>query len=438
MAHGDLTAEAVYDLFDQGSLFPVVEDDPHLLELAEALRHRAWTDEEAATLIRAVKSIRDEGKTIDIRLVTRWVLAHDDGGPAESVIDCMRLEAPDDIDVLRVLSRRGSQKVVYAASWRLAQQEVVLKRILGAPDSVARILSRELQAHPLSILHPNIIETHVMVNRRSETFLVERRLPVLLSDTRYLDAHEAANLLRDLTSAVTFLHHHDRVHGDIKPDNVGMRDGRYVLLDFGICRPIADFTPDATPTGSLRTRAPELLVGSGYDDPTRIDIWALAASVFNAVAKRFPLVDRGETIPRISSPRERAEFEQLLAKRVRDEWAKRIDMTDVPEALRPVLSAMLSLRPSDRPTGVKALEVIERDLAAFLRSSDSTIRPSSRFSPHDEVEQLRWFLGRRPLVDRLPARRRQEILGRVRELETLPGFSGPEREEIRSFVKLLG
>ena len=55
------------------------------------------------------------------------------------------------------------------------------------------------------------------------------------------------------------MHQLGLVHGDIKPDNIGKKEGRFVLLDFGICRSAEKFTADTTATGSLRTRAPELL-----------------------------------------------------------------------------------------------------------------------------------------------------------------------------------
>ena len=239
----------------------------------------------------------DQEQSLDIPLISRWVLAHPND-PA-SVALCMDVEPPAEIEIRQVLSRAGSQKLVYLGSWRLTQREVVVKRLLK-PDGTA---DRELESFPLTLSHRNIIETHRLQNSRGELFLVEDRLPEVLDDHwRIRDLQEAANFLYDVGAAIKYLHDHDRVHGDIKPDNIGRRQGDYILLDFGICRPTAEFARDATATGSLRTRAPELLLLDHYVDPPKVDIWALGATLFLAYTGRFPLLGPDEPVPRISDP----------------------------------------------------------------------------------------------------------------------------------------
>jgi serine/threonine protein kinase len=122
---------------------------------------------------------------------------------------------------------------------------------------------------------------------------------------------EAANLLRDIASALAFIQGKQLVHGDVKPDNIGFEDGRYILLDFGICRSEEAFSEDSTPTGSLRTRAPELLLGIQTHSHAS-DLWALGATVYNAVTGRFPLLDVGEQPPRVSDGSRRKVFEKAL------------------------------------------------------------------------------------------------------------------------------
>lgn len=98
--------------------------------------------------------------------------------------------------------------------------------------------------------HPNITETHLLPNTKGEVYLVEERLPEVLSDATSLQLEEASNLLYDIAKALVYLHKTlGLVHGDIKPDNIGKRGGDYVLLDFGICRPADQFTSEVTPTG---------------------------------------------------------------------------------------------------------------------------------------------------------------------------------------------
>jgi serine/threonine protein kinase len=200
----------------------------------------------------------------------------------------MAVDPPPEIDLIKILSRKGSQKLVFLATWRKTLQEVVLKQIIAKGESAERIFSRELQPHPLNMVHPNIIETHFLRNSKGERFLVERRLDTVLDDEWDAQGiYEASNLLFDITKALKFLNDHRLVHGDVKPDNIGKRVGSYVLLDFGICRDRQDFSGETTPTGSLRTRAPELLLKNEYSEPEKVDVWALGATVYKAVTKRF-------------------------------------------------------------------------------------------------------------------------------------------------------
>ena len=170
--------------------------------------------------------------------------------------------------------------------------------------------------------HPNIIETYYLTNNDNEGFFIEEYLPEVLNDEWNSNGiHEAANLLYNIGSALDELHQLNKVHGDVKPDNIGKRGENYILLDFGICRNIEEFTNDITATGSLRTRAPELLAINKYDgDPTKADVWALGATVFNAIVGHFPLFEKGEKPPRITKPEERINFEQILKRRAEQEW----------------------------------------------------------------------------------------------------------------------
>lgn len=417
---GDSTTRAIYELFtdSQGSLFPT-EDNPDFQDLSESFRKRHWSDADAAELIRAYRKVRESNRNVEVKSIIRWILAHDDHAPAQAVIECMEIEPPKEIDIIKVLSRKGSQKIVFLASWRLQQQEVVLKKVIGNSDSVQRVLSRELQPHPLNMVHPNIIETHVLRNDSGESFLVEKKLPVVLSDEwRANGIHEAANLLFDIAQAIKFLHEHGLVHGDIKPDNIGKREDRYVLLDFGICRPSAEFTKESTPTGSIRTRAVELLGSKGYIDPPKVDIWALGATVFNSLVGRFPLVAVDEAIPRISSPVERRKFEREVAKRASKAWDHWVKLDSIADPLRQIIEKMLTLDVGNRIDAANLVKLAEKELSAFIPSSSPG---TARFSPIEEFQQIREYLSH-ARTKLIPPIRKQRLRSRLNDLKSVHGF----------------
>lgn len=439
MAIGAATEQAikhVWKTVEGQSLFEATAEGD-LKKLAGALAE-SWDDEHAAFVVTLYAQAFSTGTRVNITSLCRWVLSHPND--PDAVQECMTVKPPEGIDVIRVLSRAGSQKLVFLATWRLAQRQVVLKQVIGPPEARAAIMQREALSHPLSLEHPNIIETHFLTNTEGEPFLVEERLPHLLNDEwRSSGVHEAANLLRDIADALNYLHGRlDLVHGDVKPDNIGQRGEDYILLDFGICRPATAFTADTSATGSLRTRAPELLMAEGYIEPEKVDVWALGATVFNAIAGRYPLFDMGEKPPRVSHLKERGDFETLLCQRVENEWSERVslDAVDPPvdHVLRDLLGRALHRKPAERVSAGELLETVELELAPHVRARTDT----GRFSPLDELRQLVAFLPEARILGLMPATRTESLKARLRDLAKIKGLPAEEREQIGKLSQRLG
>ncbi|MGD0390409.1 MAG: protein kinase [Tepidisphaeraceae bacterium] len=438
-ALGNETAQAVEDLYQRGqaTLFQV-DDHFQIGVVADAMTSTVpiWSDERAAEVIRAFAKAVSSGRQIDSQSLARWVRGH--VNDAKAVQECMAVDPPEEIDIIKVLSNAGSQKLVFLATWRLTQQEVVLKQIIAQGESAERIMSRELQPHPLSMIHPNIIETHFLRNKHGERFLVERRIEPLNDRWLARGIHEAANLLFDIGRALKFLHDHSHVHGDVKPDNIGKRGTSYVLLDFGICRETSAFTRDSTPTGSLRTRAPELLSEGCYIEPQKADVWALGATVYKGVVGRFPLFKAGDSVPRISEMKERAEFEATLQNRVVKEWDAYVNLDEVPGPLRELLGQMLRKNPGSRISSADVLEKAATDLSAFLRSSSQVEGSNGRYSPFDEVAQLRaYFQSLGNNVSWIPRHRKQSLRETMKNLAATQGLGEDEQKSLRAMIESL-
>jgi serine/threonine protein kinase len=421
-AIGPHTGGVIFDLAaKEGDLYLFARaGDEDLKRLAEAFRD--WEDERAAKVVsRYLADLQGGDSHFDVDMLCLWATSHVNN--CKNVFECMAVIPPERIVVTRLLSRAGSQKVVFLANWTLGQRAVVLKRLSGPREAQDRIAERESQAHPLSMAHPNIIETFEINNRHGDKFLVEERLPFVLEDDwRCRGLQEAANLLYDIASALHYLHSDlKRAHGDIKPDNIGRRGGDYILLDFGICRPIDQFVDEATPTGSLRTRAPELLIGASYCCPTRADVWSLGATVYNAAVGRFPFFDANEKPPRISHPKDRENFEDLLRARIHEEWDARVDLTLLPEQLRRILGHALERDPQQRWTAAQILSAAKDEFAGFLRNNSE----DGFLSPLDELDQLVQYLPATDVLRLMPVIEK-DIL--VQKLARLSGFQGASRE----------
>ena len=416
---------------DSPTLFSKVADDD-LKQIASALEKWEIHKRRAEFVDELLGSIA-AGRTHDPASVCRWILSHCDD--PDAVRDCLELEPPDHVAVIRVLSRAGSQKLVFLADWKVTQRQIVLKRLLGSPESLAQQIQREMQSHPLSWEHANIIQTHYATNSKNETFLIEEYIrDVLHDDWSSHGILEAANLFNDICNALVHLHEYAAlVHGDIKPDNIARRNNKYLLLDFGICRSKNDFRGEVTATGSLRTRAPELICDQRYDFPDKADVWALGATVFKVLVGRYPLFKAGEKIPRVSKPGERAKVEEQLRQRV-SQWDKWVDPSLLDEPIvRPVMAA-LERDPIKRPTSAVLRESILDNLPAFLR----TYKDTTRFSPVEQIRQLAKYLPKQRVLDMLPTSELEGLRAVVVQLEdarSLPVETTAKLEEIK---KLLG
>lgn len=385
-------------------------------------RLETWDEAPACVVLDALQTrwmqMVDNGKfTLDLERVPEWLDAHksdDDGG--EAVAHCIALDAPTGVRVEKRLAQAGAQKRVFQASWTVADDptEIVIKEFLGESE---RILIRERRPHPLSMTHPNIIETFTLDNEADspQTFLVERRLDVMNDRRRLSGLAERARLLVDIARALAFLDHQGLVHGDVKPDNIGLRDGRFVLLDFGICRPAAEFIGEAAQTGSLRTRAPEILLGEHHHSP-KSDVWALGATMFNLLTGQFPLLNDGETPPHPEHEKNaRARFENKLRRRIRQHWADRLQPLEYlhHHPLRNLVQDMLELDPMRRPDAAVVLRRALKDLVSLVG-----VQEGPRFAVRDELDALRRHLaGDRDQVSLLPDRRRKDLEERLKVLQ---------------------
>jgi LSD1 subclass zinc finger protein len=149
--------------------------------------------------------------------------------------------------------------------------------------------------------------------------------------------------LEDAASALDFIHQQHYVHRDVKPDNLLLDGhGHIYVSDFGIAKVLADNRPDQGRTavtgtgivlGTAQYMAPELIMGKPFDG--RADQYALAATVYEAVAGRTPF----------EGPNPTAVLVRHTTQKVRP---LRELMPQVPAALSDAVSRGLAKNPGDR------------------------------------------------------------------------------------------
>jgi serine/threonine protein kinase len=400
--------------------------------LRELVQNR-WSDNAAVLVLQKYLTLIAAGRAVDPSSFGQWLRYHAED--TEAVIDCLDLETPAEIDVVfKRLPKTGSQKQVFLAQWKTNRRRVVLKKILGPSEVVERIRERESKSHPLSLEgpHENIVPSYVVRNKRGEPFLVEQEVKVLDDSWEPKGYQEVANVFYDIAKAVRYLNEQDLVHSDIKPDNIGW-DQRFVLLDFGICRSVRDYSPETTPSGSLRTRPPELLGASSVPHPAKHDVWALGATVFKGLFKRYPLIKSDERVPRISVPGERLDFEQMLKGRADKEWALWVPAEQIPGPFREPLLAALEPDANKRIDINRLVDIIEKQLSAYLPSSGDT----ARFSALDSLRQLALYGLDEVSFALAPHARKEAVRKKLDQIERAHGLDEGQKRAVSELRRTL-
>ncbi|KAK9168871.1 hypothetical protein Syun_001011 [Stephania yunnanensis] len=105
----------------------------------------------------------------------------------------------------------------------------------------------------------------------------------------------ARKYLRNIIAGLMYLHAHNIVHGDIKPDNLLITTQDTVkILDFSVSQIFVDDNDELQRSpGTPVFTAPECCLGSKYHGKAA-DTWALGITLYRMVVGRYPFI--GDTL----------------------------------------------------------------------------------------------------------------------------------------------
>src|SRR5450432_137896 len=263
-------------------------------------------------------------------------------------------------EVVRLLGA-GGMGVVYEAFDRERRTAVALKTIRSVDAQAIYYLKREFRAIA-DVVHPNLVRLHELVFGGGRWFftmdLIEGRdflahvrggeASSPSAETQRLDTSPLRPALLQLVVGVAALHDRGKLHRDIKPSNALVtRDGRVVLLDFGLLvepdAPDPYRTLDRGLVGTPAYLAPELVVTPAHASAAS-DWYSVGALLYEALTGQVPYVSQCRSLADL-----------FAAKQAGPPPPPSSLATAVPADLDALCMALLSSDPERRPVGSEIL-----------------------------------------------------------------------------------
>ncbi|XP_033176573.1 serine/threonine-protein kinase GD17699 isoform X3 [Bombus impatiens] len=226
------------------------------------------------------------------------------------------------------------------------------------------------------VCHPNIINLIAEQETTDQLFLVMELVKggdlfdAIAAATKFSES-EASVMIGHLTSALAYLHSHQIVHRDVKPENLLVEmDGNHVrclkLCDFGLAQVVRE--PLYTVCGTPTYVAPEILAETGYG--LKIDVWAAGVILYILLCG----------FPPFASPENKQEelFERILS----GQYDFRSPFWDeISDSAKQLISNMLQTQPELR---FSAEDVLDHPWLAqsFLGEQTTASTPTNAPEQH--------------------------------------------------------
>jgi len=182
---------------------------------------------------------------------------------------------------------RGGFSVVIEGTDKATNKNYAIKCIKKATveGEDIKLLRREIKIMK-KVDHPNILKLFEVFEDEDEFFLVMelvkgKELFDKIVDKGQYTEKDAANIVRQIVSAVAYLHSNGIAHRDLKPENLlsaGDEEDEIVkIADFGFSKNFGE-EKLMTSCGSPGYVAPEVLTSESYDNG--VDMWSVGVIIY--------------------------------------------------------------------------------------------------------------------------------------------------------------
>lgn len=217
-----------------------------------------------------------------------------EGKQPGKLVDYLSTEDPTKIFGKLTKLDEGSSGIVYKGIHSKTNMKCAIKVIQIKADTKLETLENEI-AIMHTCKHKNIVEYVGSYSVNQDLWIVMEfleggKLTDLLMNTQ-LTEPEIACICKENLQALKYLHDANRIHRDIKSDNILLgAKGAVKLADFGFCAEL-NSTSDKRKSvvGTPYWMAPEVIRGVDYD--TKVDIWSLGIMALEMADGEPPLLD---------------------------------------------------------------------------------------------------------------------------------------------------
>ncbi len=238
----------------------------------------------------------------------------------------------------------GSFGEVWVAKDTQTEMEIAIKIYISMDKHGLEEFKKEFQVsfdlNQTNLLHSNYLGVDAVDSR---AYLIMPFCPEGSVNSRIgeLDEPELWKFIYDVASGLAYLHSHNIIHQDIKPDNILIsRTGDYLITDFGISRQVRNTLRRSARNASV-SGAPAYMGPERYSsNPLPIkasDIWSLGATIYELATGDLPFCGMGGVMQKNGA-----------------------DMTELPdhfsEAFKSVVYRCLALETWDRPAAKDLVE----------------------------------------------------------------------------------
>lgn len=224
----------------------------------------------------------------------------------ELQLPCFELQ--DQYDIIREIGEGDYGRVVLAVH-RDTGSEVALKSVPKTTTPVRDFLVEFHYSYFLSP-HNNVLDTYDVAFETAESFVFAQELAPLgdlwcrVERLGGLEEADLKTVVRQIASALEFMHSKGLVHRDVRAENVLIFSDdltRVKLTDFGLTRRTDTLVKKRT--RSLPTCPPEIWEAvhlEGYTVEIGSDVWQMGMFLFAGLLARFPWEKADITDPRFS------------------------------------------------------------------------------------------------------------------------------------------